>query len=314
MSKQDLRIIFFGSAQISVEILSTLLKAGYIPSCVVTQPDKKSGRHLMLHSTPVKIFAETKALDVLAVDDLSDKAFLDKLAGLEADIFIVVAYGKILPAKILDIPRSFALNIHTSLLPKYRGAAPIQWAIINGETSSGITIIRMNEKIDEGDIVAQEEILLEADDNAITLEAKLSVLAGKKILEVLDLIKEKKITFSKQDSSCATFAPKLEKNDGVINWNIDAVAIHHQIRGCLPWPVAFTYFKGKRLKIFAAKVFPESVSAKPGEVVSLSDGLISVACAHGVLKIEEVQPENSRRMRPEEFIAGSRISLGDFLG
>ncbi len=314
MNKDKIKIIFFGSSEFSLQVLKALIKAGHSLACVVTQPDRKSGRHLKLHSTPIKIFAEKEGLDVLTVDNLSDKTFQEKLLKLEPDIFVVVAYGKILPATVLKIPRLYALNIHASLLPKYRGAAPIQWVIINGEGSSGISIIRMNEKLDEGDIIAQEEIRLEKEDNALSLEKKLSVLSCKKILEVLNSIKEKKITFSKQDSSKASFAPKLEKNDGAIDWKIDASAIYNQIRGCLPWPVAFTNFKGKRIKIFAAQISSGSSSGKPGEVVSLDDTSISVACASGVIAIEELQPENSRRMSAGEFIAGARIALGDFFG
>ncbi|MEW6008938.1 MAG: methionyl-tRNA formyltransferase [Candidatus Omnitrophota bacterium] len=311
---KDLKIIFFGSSTFAVKVLEALLGAGFNVNCVVSQADKKAGRHLKLQATPVKVFAENKGLEVLCPQDLKDSLFLEKLASISPDIFIVVSYGKILPRSLLSLPRFFAINIHASLLPKYRGAAPIARAIMNGESITGITIIRMDEKMDEGDIISQAKIAIDMADNALTLESKLSKLACQQILEVLNSLRNNKISFSKQDSSGASIAEKLTRQDALIDWKKDASSIYNQIRGVLPWPVAFTYFKGKRIKIFSAKIAPYEISqnAKPGEIISLKEGLIFVATLKGVLSLEILQPENAKRISASEFISGYHLQTGDF--
>ncbi len=313
MSK-NLKIIFFGSSEFAVKVLETLIKVQYCPALVITQSDKKAGRHLKLQSTPVKIFAQKNDCEVICPENLSQQFFVEKISALGADLFIVVSYGKILPAELLKLPRIFAINIHASLLPKYRGAAPIQRAIINGESITGITIMRMNEKMDEGDIISQAKILIDIDDDALTLESKLSELACQQILEILKSLETDKINFSRQDSSGASFAEKLTKHDALIDWKKDAFLIRNQIRGCLPWPVAFSYFKGKRIKIFSAKAAPYELSlkAKPGEIVNLKDGLIFVATAKGVLALEVLQVESAKRLSASEFTSGLHLQIGDF--
>ena len=221
----------------------------------------------------------------------------------------------ILPSEILKIPQLYPLNIHASLLPKYRGAAPIQYAIMDGEKQTGISVIRMNEKMDEGDIIIQDEVAIDIMDSTISLERKLADLACREILEVLKLIDESKITFSKQDNRKATYAPKLTKDSGLINWASAAETIFNQIRACIPWPVAFTYFKGKRVRIFSAKIEAESdIAAKPGEIISLKGGLLTVATGKSSLKIERLQPESSKQLEAVEFISGSRLKVGEFFG
>lgn len=310
--KKKLNIIFFGSSNLSVEVLRVITKAGYPVSGVVTQPDKRAGRHLKLQETPVKNFSESLSLKIFTPSNLKDETFKNALTAIPCDLFIVVAYGLILPAEILKIPKLYPVNIHASLLPEYRGAAPIQHAIIDGKTQTGISIIRMNEKMDEGDIISQAKVSIDITDNSVSLEKKLACLASQEILEVLKSIEDGSITFSKQDSRKATFAPKLTKNSGLIDWQSSAEAIFNQIRACLPWPVAFTYFKGKRIRIFSAQIAAESkLSAKPGEIISLNAGSITVATGKSSLKIIRLQPESSRQLEAREFISGSRLKAGE---
>lgn len=313
--KKNLKLVFFGSSNLSVEVLKALIESGYPVKAIVTQPDKKAGRHLKLHETPVKNFAESLSLRIFTPSNLKDDNFKNSLTAIHCDLFIVVSYGLILPADILTIPRLYPINIHASLLPKYRGAAPIQHAIIDGQSQTGVSIIRMNEKMDEGDIISQSKITIDIADNTISLENKLASLACREILEVLKLIEENNVTFSKQDSHQATYAPKLAKNSGLIDWASGVDMIFNQIRACLPWPVAFTYFKGKRIRIFSARICAESkLSARPGEIISLNDGLITVVTGKGSLKITRLQPESSKQLQALEFISGSRLKVGDFFG
>ncbi len=310
--KKNLNIIFFGSSSLSVEVLRALVESGYPISGVVTQPDKKAGRHLRYQETPVKNFAESLSLKILTPLSLKDETFKSTLSSTPCDLFIVVAYGLILPAEVLKIPRLYPINIHASLLPKYRGAAPIQHAIINGEAQTGISVIRMNEKMDEGDIISQAKLAIDITDNTISLEKKLASLACREILETLKLAEKGDVAFSKQDGSKATYAPKLTKDSGLINWASGAEAIFNQIRACLPWPVAFTYFKGKRIRIFSAKITSESnPAAKPGEIIALKDGLITVATGKSSLEIMRLQPESSKQLESIEFISGSRLKTGE---
>jgi methionyl-tRNA formyltransferase len=311
----EMKLIFFGSSDFAVKVLDALLKSGYPLISVVTQPDKKAGRHLHLAPTAVKLYAQAKKIAFLCPSNLSQPEFLKKLSDLKADLFVVVSYGKILPDRVLSLARLYALNIHASLLPYYRGAAPIQRALLAGEKVTGITVIRMNEKMDEGDIVSQAELEIENADNTLTLEDKLNQLACSQILSVLELAKEGKLEFRKQDSLKASIAEKLTKADGVINWKADGATIYNQIRACIPWPVAYTLLKGKRVKIFAARLAPElSERGQPGQVVSLKDSLIGVATGKGNLVISELQPENARRLSAKEFISGAHLQVGLLFG
>jgi methionyl-tRNA formyltransferase len=312
---RDLRIIFFGSPGFAARVLRTLIEAKYPILCVVTQADRPSGRHLKLHETEVKTLAKQNALEVLCPQNLSNDNFLDKISKLSPDLFVVVSYGLMLPKTILKIPKLFALNIHASLLPEYRGAAPIHWQIINGETTSGISLIRMNESMDQGDIISQASIPIEPSETALSLENKLSKLACSQILKTLKIIESEKVSFTKQENSKASFAPKLRKVDGLIDWSCEASVINNQIRGCISWPVAFTFFRQKRVKIFSAQVVSEFQEFdKPGEIISLVDKYIIVATGKLGLKITELQMENSKRVSSAEFISGTRIKVGEIFG
>jgi len=236
---------------------------------------------------------------------------------LRPDLFVVIAYGQILSSGILNIPKIFSVNVHASLLPKYRGAAPINWALIKGEKTTGITAIKMAKEMDAGPIILQKEIEVSNDDTAITLEGKLSGMAAQLVLAVLSSLEENDYNLMPQDEDNIGFAPKLKKEDGRIDWNKPAWDIYNLIRGCISWPGAFTYYKGKLLKIYKARVSSQVrkfASSNPGEILEASKEGIVVSTGKGNIIIEELQIEGKRRMKAEEFISGHKISAGDRLG
>lgn len=306
-----MKIVFFGSGKIAVSCLDSLIKSRNSILCVVTTPDKQKGRHLSVSFTPVKEEALKKCLSVFQPSNLSNKDCLDYIRKLEPDIFVVFSYGKILPKKMLDIPKILPLNIHASLLPKYRGAAPINWALINRETKTGITTIKMNEKMDEGDIIIKNEIDIEDSDSYVTLEDKLSKLAVKTLMNTLSKIEANKVELIKQDSNKASYAPKLKKEDGRIDWSKGANQIRNQIRGCLPWPGTFTSYKNKLIKIWEVKVADVWVEAKysPGEIISFDEEGILVATKDKALLIRELQPSSGKRLGAWQFVQGHKVEI-----
>lgn len=309
-----MNIIFFGSTNFSVPSLRALLKIKHKVTCVVTQPDRRKGRGLHLEGTAVKTAAEELGIKLYQAEQINTAATIDFLKDLKADLFVVIAYGQILSQEILDIPRIFSLNIHASLLPKYRGAAPINWAIIKGEQNTGISVIKMVKEMDAGPIILQKTIQITEVDTAITLEDKLSSLAAESLLEVLDCIESNNYTLIQQEENKVSFAPKLKKEDGRINWNKSAQDIYNLIRGCISWPGAFTYYKGKLLKIYNARVtqsLSHSVTPGYGEIINVSKDGIVVATKEGALVIKELQIEGKRRMKAEEFISGHKICVGE---
>jgi len=248
-----MNIVFFGSSQFAVQSLEALVKAGHTISLVVTRPDKPKGRRLFIHPTEVALKAKALGLAIFQPDNPNTPEALEWLKKTPADLYVVASYGHILNQDILNLPRLMALNIHASLLPKYRGAAPIHWAIIKGEKETGISIIKMIPRMDAGDILLEKKINIENTDTAQSLSEKLEALASEAILEAVKLLEDKQLTFIKQDETQVTYAPKLQKEHCLINWNNDATTIAHQIRGLSPSPAAYTYRKGKMIKIFAAK-------------------------------------------------------------
>lgn len=310
-----MKIVFFGSSHFATPALGALIKADEMVCCVVTQPDKKKGRHLHLGVTDVKALATQAKLKVFQPEDINCLASVEFLKNLNADLFIIVAYGQILTREILDLPKVFPLNIHASLLPKCRGAAPINWAIIQGEKTTGITIMQVVAKMDSGPMMAQQEITINDRDDAVTLENKLRDLGARLLLESLDAIKKRSYKLIPQDEQKVTLAPKLKKSDGCIDWHKSAPEISNLIRGALPWPGAFTHYQGKLLKIYKAKIISPQVrkSASPqvGQVLNISKAGIIVATGKDTLVIEDLQIEGKRRMKAEEFISGHRISPGD---
>ncbi len=312
-----MNIVFFGSSKFSVPSLEALVKSGHRVYCVVTQPDRKQGRGLHYSATPVKSIAQAHGFQVYQPERINTKEASELFLSLNADLFVVIAYGQILASEILNIPATFCLNIHASLLPQYRGAAPINRAIINGEKETGITSIKMVREMDAGHIILQARIEISPEDTALTLNEKLAYQAAQVLIDSIKAIESKNFDLTPQDESRVSFAPKLKKDDGLINWQKKSGEIYNLIRGCLDWPVAFTYYKGMRLKIYAAKIkdgVTSSDSALPGEILDVNPQAITVRTGEGVLFIEKMQLEARRMMAVREFLAGHKITPGEKLG
>lgn len=286
-------------------------------SCVVTQPDRKKGRGLCTSETVIKKFAHESGILVLQPEKVNSPETVDSLRAINPELFVVIAYGQILSQQLLDIPKIMPVNIHGSLLPFYRGAAPISRALINGEKETGITAIKMSAAMDAGPILMQNKCPIADNDTFFTLEDKLSLMAADLLIDAITAIKNKGYALIDQEENKKTFAPKLIKEDGLIKWNSQPEDIYNQIRGCLGWPDAFTHYKGKLLKIFKARVIDLDDSdaiGSAGEIIRVSKEGIAVATAKGVLLIEELQLEGKRRMSASEFISGHKIQAGEFFG
>ena len=311
-----MKIVFFGTAKFACPVIQEIIKAKHQVLAVVTQPDRPKGRHLSLAEPPIKVLSKRLGLDIFQPTDLDDDEFIKRLKDFNADVFVVVSFGKILKKKILKLPKKMCVNIHASVLPKYRGAAPINWAIANGEKQTGITIIKMDEAMDEGDVILQEKIDISGEDTFITVSNKLSPIGAECLIKALRLLEKAKIKLTPQDNKKATLAPKLRKSDGLINWNDSAADIYNKMRGFIPWPGAFTHLGNKLLKIYKAEVISpvESTLPKPGNILEISKDGILVAAGKGNLLIKELQPEGKRPMSAEEFISGHKLSIGQMLG
>lgn len=311
-----MKIIFFGSDIFGLPSLEKI-KRKYEISCVITAPDKPKGRGLKLLPTPVKEWATMNGIDVYQPDKF-DENFINKLKKIEPDLIILISYGKILPPPVLKIPKIAPINVHPSLLPKYRGPAPIEWALINGEEKTGISIIKMNERIDEGEIIIQKEVEILPYDNAFTLKNKLSQIAGDVLMEGIEIyIKEGKTYPQKGEAS---YAPKLKKEDGLIKWEERAEKIYNLVRGLIIWPGTFTYINlngiKKLLKIYKVEIGEkEGIYGKPGEIIKIENEFIEIACGNGTIKIKELQIEGKSKMNVSQFLCGyhKRINIGDFL-
>jgi len=311
-----MNIIFFGSSNFAAPSLKALIASSHKIHCVVTQPDRQKGRGLSIAATAVKKLAQESNLQIYQPQQINSPEAIGFLKGFAADLFVVISYGQILSKDILEIPKIFSINAHASLLPKYRGAAPINWAIIKGEMTTGVTIMKIIEKMDAGQIILQKDMEIDDKDDSLALEDKLSGVAAELLMDSLGSVENGNYKLRQQDDDGVTFAPKLKKKDGCINWDKSAKDIHNLIRGCLTWPGAFTYYNNKLLKIYKAKVIRLSdypVSPKPGEITQVSKVGITVAAGEGSLIIEELQLEGKRRMRTEEFIAGHKIQVGEIL-
>jgi methionyl-tRNA formyltransferase len=309
-----MRIVFFGTSEFSVVSLERLTASRHKVVSVVTQPDKKSGRFQKTAAPAVKEAALKLKLPILQPTDLNDAGFIEKLKSLKADVFVVVSYGNILKKQVLDIPAKFCVNLHGSLLPKYRGAAPINWTIINGDQATGVTVIRMDEKMDDGDIILKKEVPVLTHDTAESLSERLAWEGSALLVEALDAIEKGTAVFERQDSSRATYAPKLKKEDGLIKWDRDATSIQSHIRGVQPWPGAYTYLDGKLIKIWKTSIYASETPAGPGEIVAIEKDGILVSTKQGAIVIEELQPESSRRMDINAFLAGHKVKIGDIFG
>ena len=307
-----MNIIFLGSGEFALKSLEALAYSHQV-ILAVTKPDKPQDRHLRIAPATVKTLAAKLGIKTYQPDDPNSAGSLDFLKQFPADLFVVVSYGCILKKSLLELPKLYPLNIHASLLPKYRGAAPINWAIINGEKETGISIIRMDQGMDSGDILLQKAIGINPEDDAETLREKLKNISAPAIIEAVDIIEKREEKFIKQDPDKISLAPKLERKDGLINWNKDAKSISAKIRGLIPWPGAFTYHNGRLIKIWKAGVSEEPLSS-PGKILHIRKNAIIVGTGQGAVEISELQPEAGIRMSPEAFICGHKLSPGQILG
>ncbi len=302
-----MKIVFFGSSSFAVPILEELVKNEDV-ALVVTQPDRQKGRSLKVSPTEVKSKAEELCLKIFQPAKVNSKESIEFLKSFDADLFITASFGQILSKPVLGLPKLYCLNIHASLLPKYRGAAPISRAIADGEKETGVTIMRMDEKMDEGDIALKEVVPITEEDDAVTLSKKLSIKSAGLLEDAIRLIRNNEIEFTRQEHNKATYAPKLKKEDGVIDWTCEADKIYNKVRAFVPWPGCFTYLDKKILKIWKAKPIIDfkDKESRPGKILEADKNGIVVKTGKGVLKIEELQLEGSRRMTAEEFIQGHK--------
>jgi methionyl-tRNA formyltransferase len=312
-----MRIVFFGSPEAALPALEALLEAGHEIPLVVTQPDRPAGRGRVLTPCPVKAAALAKGLPTYEPERIRrDPAAVERLRAARPDIHIVVAYGQIMPGPVIDLPPHRSLNLHFSLLPAYRGASPVSWAIRRGESRTGVTIFRLNERMDEGDVYASAEEPIGPLDTAGSLESRLAVLGAGLLVETLASLD--RITPRPQAHEAATLAPKLKKEDGRIDWRADAPAIDRHIRAMTPWPSAFTFLGTERLILLAGRPAPAAVGSKPdaepGTVLSADREGIVVACGSGAYAIDRLRPEGRRAMDALAWLAGGRIKAGGRLG
>jgi len=306
-----MRIIFFGSDDFASSHLEHLLTFGHEVLCLVTGPDKPQGRGMKVYVSPIKQIAMERQIPCLQPLSLKDKDIVDALRSYQADIFVVVAFGRLLTQEVLGLPKMLCMNVHGSLLPKYRGAAPVNWAILNGDKETGVTIQKMALALDAGDIIAQEKMLINDDENAAQLRKRMASVGAKLLLKVLDKSPIGQFSLSPQDESLVTYAPKLTKEMGKINWKNKARSIMDQVRGLQPWPGAYTFYNGKMLKITQAQISTEDIgNYSPGQVFKTGKNGFHVACLDKGLLIKEVHPQAGKVMPANSFAAGYKIAVG----
>jgi len=310
-----MKLVFCGTPPFAVPTLEALVAAGYDIPLVVTQPDRPQGRGLALAASAVKQAAQRHRITIEQPEKIKNNAeFRAILERIHPDAIIVVGYGRIVPPWMLSLPKHGNINLHGSLLPKYRGAAPIQWAIAEGESVSGVTTMLLNEGLDTGDVLLQQELAIQPNDTAITYGQHLRVMGAKLMVETLTGLESSRITPQPQDHSRASLAPILKKEDGLASFDFPAQRIYNRLRGFQPWPGCYTTFHGKKLTIAAAKPSTETRNGKPGEMIAERDRLFVTCGDRTALELLEVQPEGKRRMLAADFIRGYRPQSGDPLG
>ena len=308
-----LRTVFMGTPRFAVPSLAALADTENV-ALVLCNPDRPAGRGRSMASPPVKEEALRRGIPVFQPEKARHPDAVARVAAEAPDLVVVVAYGHILPKSILDIPRLGCINVHASLLPKYRGAAPINWAVARGETVTGVTIMRMDEGMDTGPILHVREMPIGEEDTAETMFSKLSILGADALGEALRKLREGTLDETPQDASLATYAPLLTKEHGRIDWSRPAGEVRNLVRGMTPWPSAFALHAGKTLKVLSSAVAGESAAAgEPGEVVGLGRDGIAVTCGEGVLRLQAVQPEGGKAMDAWAYAQGRRVKTGERL-
>lgn len=309
-----MKIVFMGTPDFAARSLEALLKAGIKPRLVVTKPDKKRGRGQLLQPTPVKIIAEAAGLSVVAPQSVNTPEFLEQLRLLAPDLIIVVAFGQLIKKELLQLPPQGIVNVHASLLPKYRGAAPIHRAILNGETESGVTTMLIDEGMDTGDMLLTAKTPISSDMTTGELHDILADLGGKLLVKTVRAIKAGNCPRTVQNHNAATYAARLNREEELLDWHKDAAELHNQIRGLSPFPGAYTMLNGKRFKIFRSQIAGHSDECRPaGEIISVDNGLL-VQCGRGALHLLIVQPEGKNALAAVDFLRGAKLQKGTILG
>jgi methionyl-tRNA formyltransferase len=309
-----MRIVFMGTPEFSVPSLEALLGSKHLVVGVVTQPDRPKGRGQEVVFSPIKRICVREGIPILQPTKMKDPTFLDALQAWQPDVIAVAAFGRILPPAILRLPPRGCINVHGSLLPKYRGAGPIQWAIIRGEQETGITTMLMDEGMDTGAMLLQERISITPDDTAETLAARLAKIGGTLLVETLRRLEEGTLSPIQQDHAQATLAPILKKEDGLIDWTMAATEIANRVRGLSPWPGAYTDCGGERWTLWRVLPRDEHADEVPGTIRTITKDAADVATGKGTIRLLEIQPANSRRMTMAQYLAGHRLPAGTILG
>ena len=307
-----MRIVFMGTPDFSVPTLKALVDAGHDVAAVVTQPDKPKGRGKEMQMTPVKVQALEYKIPVYQPVKARDPEFVSLLKEMQPDAMVVAAFGQLLPKTILDIPQYGCVNIHASLLPKYRGAAPIQWAVINGDPYTGVSTQRMDEGVDTGDIILEEKVEIRPDETGGSLFDRLAEVGAELCVKTIEAIENGTAVYTPQDNSKATHTAKIHKELGSIDWTKSAKEIECLIRGLNPWPSAYTRLDGKTLKIWRANVLPDEKKAAPGCIIKAEKGSFLVQTGDGVLELLEVQLEGKKRMTTDAFLNGYTVEEGTY--
>lgn len=308
-----MKVIFMGTPDFAVGTLEEIIKAGHEVALVVTQPDKPKGRGGAVQFPPVKECALAHDLPVFQPNKIRETENVEYLRSFDADIMVVAAFGQILPKSILDMPKYGCINVHASLLPKYRGAAPIQWAILNGDEFTGVTIQRMDIGVDTGDMIAKKQLRIADDETGGSLFDKLAVLGAQLCVETMESIEKGNAQYIPQDSEQATHVSMIDKELGNIDWNKSAVEIERLIRGLNPWPSAFTRLNGKTFKIWKANVISQNTDSKPGTITKVTKDCMEVQTGNGMLSLVEVQLEGKKRMEVDAFLRGCQVEEGTTL-
>jgi len=306
-----MNLVFMGTPDFAVPTLKALHESRHSVLAVVTQPDRPKGRGQEMQASPVKRYALDNGLKVYQPEKASAPEFVAELAELKPDLIVVIAYGQILRENLLSLPKHFCMNIHASLLPKYRGAAPINWAIINGDRESGVTTMKMDKGLDTGDILLMQKVTIENDDTAQHLHDKLSEAGGTLALETVDQLEQDLLHFIPQDDAESTYAAKLKKEDGLLHWNQEAVVIRNRVRGLEPWPGAFGFLKGKRLRFCKVETGPGEQADAPGVVMRVSDYGIEIGTLKDRIIVTEIQPEGKKRMSVKSYLRGHPVKPGE---
>ncbi len=314
MDRKPFRLIFMGTPDFAVPTLESLIQGPDEIIAIVTQPDRPKGRGRKLVAPPVKVLAQKYGIDLYQPTGIKSSEFLTTLKSYDPDLIVVAAYGRILPETIIELPRHGCINVHGSLLPRHRGAAPIQWSIIKGDPEVGVTIMQMDKGMDTGDILMKAAIVPDPEETSGTLFPKIARLGSQTLMDTLDMLAQGGMAMINQDDSEATSAPMLRKDDGLIDWSRPAHEIHCLIRGLDPWPTAFSFLKGRKFQFFSPEVVHQSSTRQPGTLLRADREGLLIAAGGTCLLIKDIKMEGKRRMAVADFLNGLPLELGIVFG